>query len=99
MQKRPITGAMSSMFGGMPRMMGVPCGRALGPSSDSPFIGANVRVKASAPNTIQYLTARLIAPRESLPGRGGTNQMCYYSDYREGGPDDLLSGMGRPNGS
>jgi len=64
--------------GGMPRMMG-PGSRAPGPNNGGgPFNGANVQVKASAPNTIQYLPAR---PQTSAPSPRGPPSLEFLQRF------------------
>ena len=97
-QQGPINGPMGPMSGGMPRMMGGPGGRAPGPSSGGPFNGANVQVKASAPNTIQYLPAR---PQTTAPSPRGPPSLEFLQRFTgpmSGNMDGGKPGPGGGNG-
>ena len=94
MQQQPgPNGPMGPMSGGMPRMMGPGGGRAPGPSSGGPFNGANVQVKASAPNTIQYLPAR---PQTTAPSPRGPPSLEFLQRFT--GPMSGYMDGGKPRG-
>merc|ERR1711911_501452 len=86
--------------GGMVRAPGGPGGPGLpgsgpggpggvgGPPSSGPFNGANVQVKASAPNTIQYLPAR---PQTTAPSPRGPPSLEFLQRFTHLGSAHLAA--------